>query len=219
MSEAPLRFCSVAGCRALTRGGACPTHRRRETQRRRSAGAKHLYGHGWRAARRDYLAAHPACTACGAPATVVDHRRAHRGDPALFWDRSNWQPLCKPCHDQRTDEGDFGRGRADAAPHAGRRVVVTGRPGAGKSTAVDTQIVPGDLVFDYDRVLRCVVAGLEDTTQNPTDLIPLGEALRDAFVAFAARSGTRRSAYVIAANPRTAQALADQLGASLLDLG
>ena len=97
--------------------------------------------------------------------------------------------------------------------------MVTGRPGAGKSTAVDTQIVPGDLVFDYDRVLRCVVAGLEDTTQNPTDLIPLGEALRDAFVAFAARSGTRRSAYVIAANPRTAQALADQLGASLLDLG
>lgn len=30
---------------------------------------------------------------------VVDHRRAHRGDAAAFWDEGNLQALCKACHD------------------------------------------------------------------------------------------------------------------------
>lgn len=30
---------------------------------------------------------------------VADHRKAHRGDEALFWDDRNLQCLCKPCHD------------------------------------------------------------------------------------------------------------------------
>lgn len=30
---------------------------------------------------------------------VADHITPHRGDPALFWDRSNLQCLCKTCHD------------------------------------------------------------------------------------------------------------------------
>ena len=28
--------------------------------------------------------------------------RTARGDPKIFWDRSNWQPLCKKCHDRKT---------------------------------------------------------------------------------------------------------------------
>lgn len=33
-------------------------------------------------------------------ATVVDHIEAHKGDDKLFWDdETNWQSLCKPCHD------------------------------------------------------------------------------------------------------------------------
>ena len=34
--------------------------------------------------------------------TVVDHIVPHRGDQKLFWDKSNWQPLCKACHDRKT---------------------------------------------------------------------------------------------------------------------
>jgi 5-methylcytosine-specific restriction endonuclease McrA len=30
---------------------------------------------------------------------VADHRKAHRGDEALFWDQDNLWCLCKPCHD------------------------------------------------------------------------------------------------------------------------
>ena len=39
------------------------------------------------------------------PATVVDHIVPHRGDHALFWDKQNWQPLCKDCHDRKTGQG------------------------------------------------------------------------------------------------------------------
>ena len=42
-------------------------------------------------------------------ATAVDHIVPHRGDSKLFWDRNNWQPLCKPCHDRKT-------GREDSRP-------------------------------------------------------------------------------------------------------
>ena len=33
------------------------------------------------------------------PASVVDHIIPHRGDESLFWDQTNWQSLCKQCHD------------------------------------------------------------------------------------------------------------------------
>jgi len=51
---------------------------------------------------------------------VVDHIVPHRGDRALFWDTSNWQPLCKPHHDAKTarEDGGFGN-RASSAPGGG----------------------------------------------------------------------------------------------------
>jgi len=42
-------------------------------------------------------------------ATVVDHIVAHNGDYELFWNESNWRALCTRHHDERVDEGDFGR--------------------------------------------------------------------------------------------------------------
>jgi 5-methylcytosine-specific restriction protein A len=43
-------------------------------------------------------------------ATVVDHIIPHKGDMGLFWDKANWQSLCKPCHDSKTrlEDGGFG---------------------------------------------------------------------------------------------------------------
>ena len=35
-----------------------------------------------------------------APAVIVDHIRAHRGNPALFFDYANTQSLCKLHHDR-----------------------------------------------------------------------------------------------------------------------
>lgn len=64
----------------------------------------HLYGHQWRKARAVHLSAHPLCRmheqlGQTVAASVVDHIAPHRGDQALFWDRENWQSLCKQCHD------------------------------------------------------------------------------------------------------------------------
>ena len=58
----------------------------------------------WRKARIHFLAIYPLCVLCQrsgrvTPATVVDHITPHDGNPALFWDPTNWQALCKPCHD------------------------------------------------------------------------------------------------------------------------
>ena len=60
----------------------------------------------WRKARAQFLRAHPLCRMCDArgiveAASVVDHVVPHRGDYALFWDRSNWQALCASCHSAR----------------------------------------------------------------------------------------------------------------------
>lgn len=59
---------------------------------------------GW---AKQFLMAHPLCVQCMAEgryvrATVVDHIVPHRGDQKLFWDRSNWQALCKAHHDKKT---------------------------------------------------------------------------------------------------------------------
>lgn len=66
----------------------------------------------WRKARAEFLARHPFCVECGAPATVVDHIVPHRGDPIIFWDRRRWQSMCASCHGRKTVARDGGFGNA-----------------------------------------------------------------------------------------------------------
>ena len=73
------------------------------------------YTRNWQHARLAYLTLHPLCVLCQAAgrieaATVIDHIVPHRGDHQLFWDRSNWQALCKACHDRKTTSEDGGFG-------------------------------------------------------------------------------------------------------------
>ena len=63
-------------------------------------------GHGaaWQKYRAGYLRSHPFCVMCEkwgslTAATVVDHIEPHKGDQQKFWDPTNHQSLCKPCHD------------------------------------------------------------------------------------------------------------------------
>jgi 5-methylcytosine-specific restriction protein A len=62
------------------------------------------YNYKWQQAGKRFLLDNPLCVYCQkvgriTPATVVDHIIPHRGDEELFWDVSNWQSLCKRCHD------------------------------------------------------------------------------------------------------------------------
>ncbi len=79
-------------------------------------GSSHARGYDarWRSYRLVFLSRNPLCVECQtvgrvAAATVVDHIKAHKGDQQLFWETTNHRAVCKPCHDRRTDEGDFGR--------------------------------------------------------------------------------------------------------------
>lgn len=59
----------------------------------------------WRRGRLAHLYEHPLCErclkqGCVAAAEVVHHAVQHRGSWEVFIDPTNWESLCKPCHDQ-----------------------------------------------------------------------------------------------------------------------
>ena len=71
---------------------------------RRGTAHQRGYGYRWQQASKGFLRSHPLCAYCErqgkvTAATLVDHVVPHKGDMTLFWDRDNWQSLCKPCHD------------------------------------------------------------------------------------------------------------------------
>lgn len=135
MSPHPCRY---PGCGTLIRGGSgyCSDHRsqaRKREDEARPSPAKRGYGPEWRRRRAAFLEANPYCVEprgngkrCGAPSTVCDHVVPLSLGGAD--DESNWQALCKPCHDgpkQRRDKRGWGTcvecgfQRADAnGPHA-----------------------------------------------------------------------------------------------------
>jgi len=84
----------------------------------RESSSQRGYGSKWQKARQQFLADNPFCSdhkgrGIDVIATVVDHKIAPRLLEAkqscdqqtiskaqkLFWDRNNWQSLCKLCHD------------------------------------------------------------------------------------------------------------------------
>lgn len=98
--------------------------------------AERGYGWRWQKARATFLAKPEnvlcrMCTEAGrvTAATVVDHIIPHRGDQGLFWDTSNWQPLCQQHHDSAKQAEERGRGR--------ERVGIDGLP-AGRARASRT---------------------------------------------------------------------------------
>ncbi|MBN50048.1 MAG: HNH endonuclease [Spongiibacteraceae bacterium] len=62
------------------------------------------YNRRWQKARQTYLRNNPLCVwhkrdGKVVASRIVDHIIPHRNDMKLFWDTSNWQALCKSCHD------------------------------------------------------------------------------------------------------------------------
>jgi len=102
MPRRPKRPCRQPGCVTLTNEGYCAAHRRamyKRIDRNRGNASQRGYDARWRKAREVWLHEHPLCVECQStgkltPATDVDHIIPHRGDPVLFWDRTNWQSLC-----------------------------------------------------------------------------------------------------------------------------
>lgn len=119
MPNLPDRSCGFPNCPDTVTPPEryCPDHKpimeKQDRERRGSASARG-YSYRWQQEREAFLFHNPLCVKCEAegtvePATVVDHIIPHKGDPGLFWDKKNWQALCKPHHDEKTArEGGFG---------------------------------------------------------------------------------------------------------------
>ncbi len=105
--------------------------RRKEPDQRRATARERGYDTKWDKARRTFLLSHPHCVMCmrmgqRVEATIVDHEIPHRLGAArtphemaaarkLFWDQTNWQPLCVTHHSsakQREEKGGGVRGNA-----------------------------------------------------------------------------------------------------------
>lgn len=121
----PTKLCSHAGCNASAgANGVCRLHKPKPKHQKatqikqaepaklkridnRPSSAQRGYDARWRSARELYLADEPLCRNCMLQniitgADVVDHIIPHRGDHELFWDQTNWQPLCYSCHSIKT---------------------------------------------------------------------------------------------------------------------
>ncbi|WP_425985888.1 HNH endonuclease [Brevundimonas sp. TWP1-2-1b1] len=90
----------MGGCRGCAAGwGDTPKY----SVHLQSRSYHHLYDHRWAKAAKAFLDQHPLCRfhedqGRTVAAQCVDHIQPHRGDLKLFWERTNWQPLCNPCH-------------------------------------------------------------------------------------------------------------------------
>ncbi|MBP0725546.1 HNH endonuclease [Bacillus sp. RG28] len=117
MPSKPMKPCRKLGCINLTNEGFCEEHKQLNKQHDNERGNanKRGYNYRWQKARLSFLQKNPLCVRClnenkYTSATVVDHIKPHKGDMNLFWDKKNWQPLCKHHHDVKTvtEDGGFG---------------------------------------------------------------------------------------------------------------
>jgi len=119
----PQKPCNAQGCNVLTRNPRyCDDHahllKSAAWAKPRESGTKRNYNYKWQQARAGFLAKYPLCRRCTdrglvVVATDVDHIIPHRNDMVLFWDKTNWQSLCGPCHSAKTaaEDGGFGNAR------------------------------------------------------------------------------------------------------------
>lgn len=118
MPPKPKKPCNKSGCPNLTTERYCEQHKVEVNHydKYRGSAASRGYNRKWDASRKRFLLGNPLCVRCQdegwlEEATVVDHIIPHKGDKKLFWDRNNWQSLCKKHHDRKTatEDGGFGR--------------------------------------------------------------------------------------------------------------
>lgn len=99
--------CTNLSCRNMQ---PCPIHdakKLRDRERIIPSYYRLYHSKAWKTLRAKHLRKEPYCRDCmdngsRTPATDVDHIIPHKGDPRLFFDDSNLQSLCKPCHSRKT---------------------------------------------------------------------------------------------------------------------
>lgn len=159
--------------------------RKAKIDTQRGNAAERGYDADWRAVRRQYLNAHPTCSApdCTAAAVEVDHIESVHDRPDLRLSWSNLRSFCKRHHSQRT-----ARDQSFMSPEAIARTwpsglrrsaipltIVCGAPGSGKSTWAREQAGHDDIIIDLDEIK----ARLAGTTMYSAEARWTGPALKE----------------------------------------
>lgn len=175
----------------------------------------HLYQNkAWRDLRAAQLRKQPLCEDCQkqgkiTAASVCDHVNAHKGNMELFWS-GPFASRCKYHHDVKTIMEDGGlNSMGQAFPEwlpvpACPVVLVTGPPGAGKTTWAKAKATHEDVVIDLDDCFMDV-CGTHGHTAGKEHL---GKALmlRNKLLANLASQRVGQ-AYVIVSAPAEAECL------------
>ena len=108
--EAVMQYCTQPGCAVLVPKGRCRTHAVQQEHTRRNRDVRTWYYTARWARLRQQVLVQSAYT-CAVCRRVlldleVDHIVKHGGDPALFWNTQNLQPLCRTCHQSKTARGE-----------------------------------------------------------------------------------------------------------------
>ena len=179
---------------------------------RRGTSAERGYGHRWRCERLVFLAANPLCVRCLAAdettgASVVDHIQPHKGCQLLFWDRGNWQALCKPCHDRKTvaEDGGLKPGRVAWHPEwlqqtRAALTIVSGAPGSGKSTWLADKAGRDDVVICLDQI-GAAMCGTSTHQWSRRKLIEIGRERNRRIMGLAEPSMAGRTAWLVVSEP------------------
>jgi 5-methylcytosine-specific restriction protein A len=95
------RTLKICGCGRKVQGDrqcVCQARRKLAYDAHRPTARQRGYDSKWDRERAAFLKMNATCRRCGEPATLVDHVIPHRRNWKLFWNRSNWAPLCTSCH-------------------------------------------------------------------------------------------------------------------------
>lgn len=222
----PCRYPARCPNTTTDRSGYCERHRKQERQeydRRRGSARSRGYTRAWEKASAAFALENPLCAECLrngllTAGQVTDHIIPHKGDMELFWDRSNWQRLCKPCHDEKTAREDGRWGHRQGGKPTVPVTLVCGPPASGKTTYVRDRARRGDLIVDLDAIF-VAITGL-DWYVKPDALLPFAMEARDALLDRLGRPSDIRHAWVIASGAKHAdrERLRQRLNANVVVL-
>jgi 5-methylcytosine-specific restriction enzyme A len=115
----PLKPCTYPGCNKLVSHGRCEAHIKQadkayDKDRENEPWRQWIHSTRYRLAISIYKSEHPLCERClkkgkVVPAYIVHHKKPHEGNWELFWDQSNWEGVCNPCHEEEHGSERFKR--------------------------------------------------------------------------------------------------------------
>ena len=126
MPSAPLKQCRKPGCKNVSKNSYCDEHlkqrkavakiKQRDYDKIRGTRTERGYDNRWNRYSKHYRVKNPLCVDCEKRGIItlaqcVDHIIPVSGpDDPLFWDVTNHQSMCIPCHSIKTAKEDGGFG-------------------------------------------------------------------------------------------------------------